>query len=74
MVQFIEGNTYETRSIGDHNCIFNIRVIRRTNTMIKYEYEGHIRSSKIRVDKSGEYIRPDNYSFAPIFRAERQKA
>lgn len=33
---------------------------------------GKSRRSKIRVDESGEYIQPDRYSMAPVFRAARE--
>ena len=33
---------------------------------------GDSRRSKIRVDDSGEYIQPDRYSMAPVFRAKRE--
>lgn len=69
MKQFKIGNKYQTRSICDHDCIFEIEVTGRTKTMIKYKYEGVERKSKIRIIDDLETIRPDNYSMAPTFKA-----
>ncbi len=62
---------YITRSICDHNCFFELFVIKRTAKTATIRYNGEIRRTKIKVDCSGfEYLRPDDYSMAPIFRAE----
>lgn len=72
MIKFEIGTTYGSRSICDHNCIFEIEVISRTDKMIKYKYMNKIRTSKIKLDSDGnERIQPDNYSMAPSFRASR---
>lgn len=69
---FEEGKTYYTRSACDHNCIFTIEVVRRTAKTVTYKYLGLQRRSNIKLDENGnEWIRPDNYSMAPVFRAER---
>lgn len=69
MKTFEIGKTYTARSIGDRNCIFEIEVTGRTEKTIKYNYEGKERRSKIKINNDGEYVIPENYSFAPIFRA-----
>ena len=53
-------------------CVFTIKITGRTAKTVSYEYMGDSRRSKIRVDDSGEYIQPDRYSMAPVFRAERK--
>jgi len=37
MCKFEEGKTYQTRSIGDNNCIFEITVIKRTAKTVTYK-------------------------------------
>lgn len=66
---FIAGKKYCSRSIGDHNCIFEITVISRTDKTLCYTYGNRTRRSKIHLDDYGEYIRPDNYSMSPTFHA-----
>lgn len=63
---------YVTRSICDSNCFFELFVIKRTEKTATIQYNGEIRRTKIKTDCSGiEYLRPDDYSMAPIFSAER---
>jgi hypothetical protein len=46
-------------------------VIKRTEKTATIRYNGEIRRTKIKTDCSGiEYLRPDDYSMAPIFKAE----
>ena len=72
IMKFEPGITYASRSICDHNCIFEIKTISRTEKTLTYKYDNQIRRSSIHIDSQGnEFIRPDNYSMAPIFRATR---
>lgn len=72
--KFEPGKTYYSRSICDHECIFTIEVVKRTAKTVTYMYQGKERRSNIKLDEHGnEYIKPDNYSMAPVFRAERQQ-
>lgn len=58
------------RSIGDSECIFKLTVIERKGNFAKVKFQGNEKRSKVRVDSEGnEYLRPESYSFAPIFRA-----
>ena len=72
MKKFEIGKEYFTHSICDSECRFTIKVTGRTAKTVSYIYDGNARRSKIRIDDYGEYIRPDNYSMAPVFRAERE--
>ena len=72
MNKFEIGKEYFSRSICNYDCIFTIKITGRTAKTVSYEYMGDSRRSKIRVDDSGEYIQPDRYSMAPVFRAERE--
>lgn len=74
MNTFEIGKEYSTRSICDYDCIFTIKITGRTAKTVTYEYMGETRRSKIRVDESGEFIRPDRYSMAPIFHAKETPA
>ncbi len=71
--KFEVGKTYATRSICDHECIFKVKIIKRTAKTVTYEYMGDTRRSKIYTDENGEYIQPDHYSMAPTFRAGRDE-
>ena len=71
--KFETEKSYYARSICDHDCIFIIEVVKRTAKTVTYMYQGKERRSNIKLDEHGnEYIKPDNYSMAPVFRAERQ--
>lgn len=74
MKQFEIGHTYQTRSACNHDCIFSIQVMKRTEKTVTYLYDGEVRRSKIMFDRysGNEYIMPDRYSMAPVFRAERE--
>ena len=72
MNTFEIGKEYYSRSICNHDFVFTIKITGRTAKTVSYEYMGDSRRSKIRVDDSGEYIQPDRYSMAPVFRAERE--
>lgn len=72
MKTFEIGKEYFTHSICDSACRFTIKITGRTAKTVSYIYDGETRRSKIRVDASGEYIQPDRYSMAPVFRAERE--
>ncbi len=61
---------YTARSVCDYNCIFELFVINRTAKTATIKYNGEIRRTKIKTDYTGiEYLRPDDYSMAPMFRA-----
>lgn len=72
MNTFEIGKEYYSRSICNYDCVFTIKITGRTAKTVTYEYMGESRRSKIRVDDSGEYIQPDRYSMAPVFRAARE--
>jgi len=75
MKKFEAGKVYQTRAIGDSECIFEIEVISRTAKMVTFkQFDGRVRRSKVQLDESGEYITPDRYSFAPTYRASREAA
>ncbi len=74
-MKFEPGKTYATTSACNSDCIFTVKIISRTEKTVTYKQDGErVRRSKIHKDNDGEYIRPDNYSMSPIFRACREIA
>ncbi len=70
MIKFEIGKTYTTRSVCDHDCVFTIEVIKRTDKTITYKEDDTVRRAKIRFNNDCEYIRIGNYSMAPNFSAK----
>ncbi|AXU74686.1 hypothetical protein CDIF28670_01076 [Clostridioides difficile] len=70
MIKFEIGKTYATRSVCDHDCMFTIEVIKRTDKTITYKEDDTVRRAKIRFSDDYEYIRVGNYSMAPNFSAK----
>jgi hypothetical protein len=63
-------STLTARSICDYDCIFKMQILARSKTTATINWHNKIRRAKIRIDQNGdEFIRPDSYSMAPIFRA-----
>ena len=69
MKQFKEGFQYTARSACDHNCVFTITILSRTDKTVAYTQDNRTRRSKIHTDHNGEFVIPDQYSMAPVFRA-----
>jgi hypothetical protein len=63
------GQKLTSRSICDAECIFTLTVIERKGNFATINYMGATKRVKIRVSDDCEYIKPDSYSMAPIFRA-----
>ena len=73
MIKFKENKAYYSKSICDSNSISVIFVIRRTPKSIVYKDSNNVeRRSKIRTMDGCEFIRPENYSFANVFKADRE--
>lgn len=70
MKKFEIGKEYFDTSACDHNCVFIIKIVKRTNKTVTFERDGKTRRAKLFSDERGEYIIPDRYSMAPVFRAE----
>ena len=63
-------STLTAKSICDSDCIFSIKVIKRTAKMATIIHQGNEMRVKIKLDSEGnEFLKPDNYSMAPVFRA-----
>lgn len=70
MKKFEIGKEYFDRSACNYDCIFTIKIIKRTEKTVTFERHGKTRRAKLFCDDRGEYIIPDRYSMAPVFRAE----
>lgn len=73
MSKFQVGKTYFTRSACDHNCIFRVTVLRRTEKTIIANCDGEQKTLRISLYGSVEQVMPKGrYSMAPIVGADRQ--
>jgi hypothetical protein len=63
------GQTLKARSICDYDCVFSLEVLERKGNFATVRFQGNEKRVKVRRDDSGEYLRPDSYSMAPIFKA-----
>lgn len=52
MKKFEVGKTYYSRSICDNECIFTIKVVKRTEKSVTYIYEGKQRRSMIKIKEN----------------------
>lgn len=72
MSKFEVNKKYYGRSACDHDCIFNMEVLSRTEKTIKANVDGAIKTLRIKTDDENEFVYPyGKYSMCPIIRAER---
>lgn len=70
MFKFEVGSVYYARSACNHDCVFLMKVLSRTEKSVKAEFSGEgVKRAMIRVSDSGEWVMPWHYSMAPVFRA-----
>ena len=68
--KFTQGKKYTTRSICDHNCIFEIEVISRTAKTIKAKVQNEIKTFRPYIFEDCESIMPfGRYSMCPVISA-----
>jgi len=72
MNTFEIGKEYFARSICDSDCIFTVKIVKRTAKTVTFLRNGKEQRTKLFTDDHGEYIAPYHYSMAPIFRAEHE--
>lgn len=72
MKQFEIGKTYYDRWACDSDSISTIKIVGRSEKMVTFERNGKTRRARIYTDSNGEYIIPDHYSMACVYRAERE--
>ena len=72
MKKFEVNKKYYGTSACDHNCIFELVVLARTEKSIKVLFENKIKTLKLH-NCDGEFVFPlGRYSMAPVIRAERE--
>lgn len=72
MKQFEIGKTYYDTWACDSDSISTIKILGRSEKMVTFDRNGKTRRAKIYTDSHGEYIMPDHYSMACVYRAERE--
>lgn len=72
MKKFEIGRTYFDTWACDSDSISTIKIVGRSAQYVTFERAGKTRRAKIYTDAAGEYITPDRYSMACIYRAERE--
>lgn len=72
METFKTGKEYTTISICDSNCIFKIKIIKRTAKTVTIKMYGYDeKTCRIKKGRGAEYIYPlGSYSMAPRIRAK----
>lgn len=69
MNTIIPGQTLTARSIGDHECIYTLRILSRTAKRVTFEQDGKVAVTKVHANEEGEFLMPKRYSMAPIYSA-----
>ena len=72
MKKFEIGHEYFDTWACDSDSISVIKIVKRSAKMVTFERAGETRRAKIYTDSNGEYIMPDHYSMACVYRAERE--
>lgn len=72
MKKFEIGHTYFDTWACDSDSISTIKIVGRSAQYVTFERAGKTRRAKIYTDNHGEYIMPDRYSMACVYRAERE--
>lgn len=72
MKKFEIGHTYFDHWACDTDTISTIKIVGRSAKFVTFERAGKTRRAKIYTDDHGEYIMPDRYSMACVYRAERE--
>lgn len=73
---FVAGKTYTTRSICDHDCIYSVTIVSRTDKSVRADvgaHHGGVKTFRIGRSYSGaeQFMPYGRYSMAPTIRADR---
>lgn len=72
MMTFTVGQTYETRSACDHDCIFSFRIHDRSERRVIVTVNGQRVARQVKVIDGVETFMPfGRYSMAPVISADR---
>lgn len=64
------GQTLTARSICDYDCIYKLEVLSRKGAFAVIKWMNNEMRKKVLIDSDGcEFIMPERYSMAPIFKA-----
>ena len=73
--QFMPGQTYQTRSIGDRDCIITVTVSKRTAKTLTANIMGKDKTLFIGEREGIEYVKPwGSFSMAPTLTAAQVAA
>jgi hypothetical protein len=73
--KFETGKTYQTRSIGDWDCIHSFTILARTGRTITTTVHGEKVQRRINTVDGVEQFKPfGSYSMAAVIRADKQAA
>lgn len=72
MTQFQKGKTYQTRSIGDYDCIHAFKILSRTAKTVTTEVHGEKVKRGLQVRDGVEQFKPfGTYSMCAVIRADK---
>lgn len=73
MKKFEIGKEYFDRSACNHDCIFTIKIIKRTEKTVTFERNGKTRRAKLFFDERGEYIIPERCCSCSVLSSMRER-
>lgn len=69
--KFEVGKTYQTRSVGDSNCLVKIVVVSRTDKTVTCQTDDGVKKFRPSVYRGVEQVKPwGSFSMAPIVGAD----
>ena len=75
VIEFVPGKTYQTRSLGDWDCIYTVKVVARKNKMLTVEVHGKLQKNIAKVVDGVEQFKPfGNHSMCAVIRANKERA
>lgn len=71
MISFNVGQTYSTRSIGDHDCIYSFEILKRTVKSVIIRVDGQDRRKGLYIYEGVEQFKPHGtYSMCAVISAD----
>ena len=73
MIKFEVGKTYYARSICDYDCIYEFKILSRTEKSLKTDVRGEVVTRRIKVWNDVEIFRPfGTYSMCAVVYADKE--
>ena len=70
--EFKVGESYYARSVYDHNCVYRVKILKRSEKSVWIKGDLWEKRCAVKKDDEGnEYFMPEHYSCAPVFRSYR---